>query len=203
MTFTEVIKVEDGAFCNPSAHIKRMVQTANHFFGCDIDVSAFVEDSIPFNLRKGVVKCRVVYSDKILSIEFQPYIYRTIRKLALVEDNEIEYSFKYQDRNRLNGLLEQRGDADDILIVKNGLITDTSFSNVVFRDRSGGLFTPDSYLLAGTKRQRLLENGIIHERKISVNDLSHYLGIYVINTMVDIRDAAVIDLHSHVLSLHR
>lgn len=194
MTFTEVIKVEDGKFCNLSAHLKRLRHTANHFFGSDIDVASISESAIPSELQKGVVKCRIVYSDHILSVNFQPYTYRNIKKLALVYDSEIDYSYKYQDRSRLDHLLEQRGDADEILIVKSGLITDTSFTNVVFRDNNGSFFTPDSYLLAGTKRQQLLDTGIIGQRRITIDDIAQYSAIYLINAMINIDDEVVADI---------
>lgn len=196
MIFTEVVKVENGKFSNLSAHLMRIAKTANHFFAHNIDTSSLVEQNIPADMQKGLVKCRVVYSTQIISIEFQSYTFRAIRKLALIEDNQIEYGFKYQDRSRLNTLFEQRGDADDILIVCNGLITDTSFSNVVFEDSFGGLFTPDSFLLAGTKRQQLLANGTINERKIFANDLSLYTGVYLINAMIDVGEIKIIDIAS-------
>ncbi len=56
--------------------------------------------------------------------------------------------------------------ADDIIITKNGNITDSSFSNLVFESSDGALFTPETYLLeGGTKRKFLLKNGIIREKK--------------------------------------
>lgn len=188
MTFTEVIKIQEGRFCNLSAHQERMSHTANFFFSNDIDSSLLSESFIPYELRRGVVKCRIVYSERILSIDFAPYIYRKIKTMALVEDNEIAYPYKLEQRDQFQHLLEQRGDADEILIVQNGLITDTSFSNVVLRDHNGLFFTPDSFLLAGTKRKWLLERGIIHEKQITIDDLTEYSEIYLINAMIDIED---------------
>ena len=90
--------------------------------------------------------------------------------------------------------MEQRNDCDDILIVKNSLITDTSYTNVVFEDSNEKLYTPTSTLLPGTKRKQLLDAGIIHEKKIHVNDIKLYKGVYLINAMIDIEDNLFIDI---------
>ncbi|MEG0500011.1 MAG: aminotransferase class IV [Rikenellaceae bacterium] len=147
--------------------------------------------AIPDSLRCGVVKCRIVYSDRILAVNFEQYNYRNIRKLALVYDDTIDYGYKFEDRSSFDHLLKQRGDADEILIVRNGVITDTSFTNVVLRHNDGTLVTPESYLLPGTKRQMLLDRGLISQRRIAVEDLSQYNEIYLINAMIDLEDRIV------------
>jgi 4-amino-4-deoxychorismate lyase len=80
---------------------------------------------IPEECRQGLFKCRVTYGPDIESIEFEPYRKRTVRSLKLVVSDEIEYSFKFKDRSALEALFAQRGDCDDIIIVKNGLVTDS------------------------------------------------------------------------------
>ena len=52
----------------------------------------------------------------------------------LIEDNKISYSYKYTTRGSLNELLTKRERYDEILIVKKGFITDTSYSNIIFFD---------------------------------------------------------------------
>jgi 4-amino-4-deoxychorismate lyase len=78
-----------------------------------------------------------------------------IESLKLVEDNTISYRHKYSDRSHLLELMNMRGDCDDILIVKDGYITDTSFSNIVFFDGDKWV-TPARPLLRGTMRESLL-----------------------------------------------
>ena len=88
-----------------------------------------------------------------------------IRSLKLVDGGALDYAFKYEDRSALMRLTRQKGICDDILITKDGFITDTSYSNVVL-ENSEGLFVPHTYLLNGTRRQRLLADGIVQERPI-------------------------------------
>ena len=193
--FIEVVKVEDGMFVDPQPHIDRIIRTTMRFFAEPLTVQ-LMKDMIPINLRAGVVKCRIVYSREVASIDFEEYEMRNIRSLSIIEDNTIDYGFKYLNREAINKLFSQRGDCDDILIVKNSLITDTSYSNVVFKNFRNELCTPASTLLSGTKRQKLLNAGIIHEKEIRVNDIQSYEGVYLINAMIDIEDELFVGVDS-------
>jgi 4-amino-4-deoxychorismate lyase len=44
---------------------------------------------------------------------------------------------------------------DDIIIVRNGFVTDASYANLIFR-KGDEWFTPATFLLAGTMRAFLL-----------------------------------------------
>ena len=52
----------------------------------------------------------------------------------------MEYNYKWEDRSQLDALYAKRENVDDILIVKNGLITDTLYANIAF-EKSGQWFT--------------------------------------------------------------
>jgi 4-amino-4-deoxychorismate lyase len=81
-------------------------------------------------------------------------------------------------------LLGLRADCDDIIIIKDGYVTDTSFSNLVFSEGEQ-LFTPSSFLLNGTKRQQLLRDGKIKEKEIKMADINKYSNVFLINSMAD------------------
>jgi len=147
-----------------------------------LDLGQIVE--IPDSLEEGVYKCRVLYNNVIESIELHPYFPKNIQTLRLVEDNDIDYTFKYEDRRAFDRMLAQKEEADEILIVKNGFITDTSYSNIVFFDGQNWV-TPDTYLLNGTQRQHLLAEGLIKEAGIRPSDLEKYTGAKLINAMLD------------------
>ena len=186
--FIEVIKVENGVFVNPQPHIERIFCTTLHFFSTPLSIE-LNNNIIPAHLRTvDIVKCRVVYGSEIVSIDFEPYKMRTINSLSLADHNTIDYTYKYHNRDAINKLRAMHSESDDILIIKNAQITDTSFSNVVFKDHAGNLYTPKSTLLAGTKRRQLLNAGIIHEKEIKVSDIKSYVGVYLINAMIDIED---------------
>jgi 4-amino-4-deoxychorismate lyase len=117
---------------------------------------------IPIKMQSGHFRCRVDYDVDIKEIAFSPYIRKEIKSLKLVTDDSIEYPHKYSDRGRIEKLFESRDECDDILIVKNGLITDTSMANIIFRDF-----------------------GIITEARIKVSDLNKYNEAKIINALRD------------------
>ncbi|KXS55679.1 MAG: hypothetical protein AMR96_06985 [Candidatus Adiutrix intracellularis] len=191
-TFSEVIRVKDGIFDNLALHAARMDRTCRNFFGHPL-VLDLNPETLPESLRRGLVKARLVYSDHLETLEFTPYTYRRIQTLTLVTDNTLDYRYKSTDRTVFAKLLARTG-AEEILIVKNGLLTDTSFSNIVFQSKSG-FYTPDSYLLAGTRREYLLNQGLIHERKIRPVDLGCYSRVILINAMMDLEDGVSLALN--------
>ena len=96
----------------------------------------------------------------------------------------LEYAYKYLDRGALNRL-HDRVAADEVLIVRRGLLIDTSYTNIVLEDAAGDRFTPAEPLLRGTMRERLLREGWITERVIRADRLGDYRCIHLINAMLD------------------
>lgn len=162
-----------------------MLRTAVHF-GFNAPPLPDLRSLLPDGLRDTKVKCRIIYHKTIEEISFERYLPKKIASLKLVEA-AVDYSFKFADRESLNALLAQKGDCDEILITRHGLITDTSYSNVVF-SKGERYFTPENPLLNGTKRQNLLREGMITEKRITRESLPEYDRIYLINALLDIKD---------------
>ncbi|MGB3588105.1 MAG: aminotransferase class IV, partial [Tunicatimonas sp.] len=97
---------------------------------------------------------------------------------------------KFADRKLINHLFAQRQGCDDILMVKNGLITDTSYSNVALYDGQQW-FTPHQPLLPGTARARLLQDGRLQKAKISPSDLAQFKRCSLINAMLPLGECLV------------
>lgn len=184
--FIETLKVINGKFETPEEHFARLSNTQKEIYG--ISSNFFLENSeIPFDARKGIVKCRILYDDKIKNIEYFPYNMRNINSLKIINTENIRYDKKFADRRCFENLLKFKGLYDDILICINNEITDTSFSNIVFSDGEN-FYTPSSYLLNGVRRQQLLNKGIIKELKMQISDISSFQKAYLINTMISIDD---------------
>ncbi len=153
--------------------------------------------SIPEQLGTDTHKCRVIYGSQIIGVEWEKYQLRPVQTLRLIEDDSIDYSYKYQNREILRSLFEKRESCDDVLILKNGCITDTSYANVAFFD--GSIWqTPGTSLLPGTRRAALLDKGIIQLAGISVSDLSRYSHVRLLNAMMDWDESPLLtiqDLH--------
>ena len=169
--FIESIRIENGVIYNLPYHNERLNRTRNVFW----------KDCAPINLidyirmphEKGIVKCRIVYEKEIKEIVYAPYSMREIDTLRIVYSDGINYTYKSTDREELNRLYVGRGDADDVLIVRNELITDTSIANVAFYDGCEW-HTPQTPLLKGTQRAFLLDRQIIKEKEITLKQLFTY-----------------------------
>lgn len=180
----ESIKLLDGEFFNVSYHGQRMKSSLEALFA----------DTRPLNLENilretehpetGIYKCRIVYDDHSREISFDPYQARSIKSVRVVEDNNISYPFKYADRGEINRLFALRGNCDDVMIVCKGKVTDCSYSNVVFR-KGRNWFTPDTPLLKGTMRQKLLDDKKIQATEIRLEDIRSFESFKLINAMLE------------------
>jgi 4-amino-4-deoxychorismate lyase len=187
----ETIKIHKGEISNPDLHNARMHHSRRELFGIDIweDIASLPGiRNVPVSDQ--VIKARIIYAEKILHVEWGFYSRRMIKNLRIVEDNEIDYSHKYSDRSRLNGLFAQRKDSDDIIIVKKGMITDSSYCNLAFFDGRRWV-TPSSPLLKGTKRQQLIGEGVLFEEELKVGDLKRFGKCSLINALNELGEMEV------------
>jgi 4-amino-4-deoxychorismate lyase len=186
----ETIKISGGQFHNLAFHNERINTARKVLFGCNDTLSIAEHISIPPEQGSGIYKCTVKYSNTIGEAEFISYTIRTIRNLKVVECNSIDYAYKFADRTLLSNLFQQRGECDEILIIKNGLITDTSFSNIIFYDGEKWI-TPKKPLLKGTKREKLLREGLLKEEDLGTDDLKRFSKACLINSMLEINDSCI------------
>jgi 4-amino-4-deoxychorismate lyase len=180
----ESIKLLDGKYCNLSYHERRMNHSLKQLCGVwdNVDLKEFLKKrKTP---KDGLYKCRILYDDHSKEIELVPYQAKEIRSLKIVEYDGISYEFKYTDRREIERLFELRGNCEDILIVKDGMVTDSSFANIVFK-KGKNWYTPSTPLLKGTMRSKLLERNIIQEDAISLKDIHNFEKFKLINAMLE------------------
>ena len=123
------------------------------------------------------------------------YIYKEIKTVKLVDIGNWDYSYKYADRSFMTNLLNENKDFDEVIMVKNGFITDCTIANLAFFDGTNW-FTPSMPLLKGIKRQQLLNSQEIMEREIRVEDLKNYEGVCLINAFRELeRKNLVTEFH--------
>lgn len=195
--YLESIKLIDGHFFRVALHQQRMNEVQQLFYPDKnkIDLDVYLK-SIDFPLV-GTYKCRLIYIDKILSVEFHPYTRKEINSLKLVESNISSSKYKYEDRKLLNFAFEKRDNCDDVLIAVNGLITDTWYCNVALYDENAW-FTPANPLIYGVNRSDLIANGIVVEQDIEVNTLKNYTKIRLFNAMIEFGEIEM-DISSIIL----
>jgi len=126
----------------------------------------------------------MVYDTELIETEIIPYVRREIKSLRVVEMNISTVPYKPEDRTSFNEAFARRNDCDDVLIFRNGLLTDSSYSNVALYD-GNDWFTPKTPLIYGVNRAELLQNGKLIEKGISITDLKQYQQIALFNAMIE------------------
>ena len=179
--FLETIRAVDGEVLNIEYHQKRY-ESVLKSLGCD-KFENLLECLEP--PKYGVYKCRVVYNPDTVTVSYEEYKKRDISLFKLVFDNEIEYAQKSLSRENINSLYDKRDGCDEILIIKNLLVSDTSIANIAFYDGCLGMWvTPKTPLLKGTTRARLLDEGKLVEAEIKAHELRKFTKVALLNAMV-------------------
>ena len=187
--FIETIKLADGCVFHLEYHQERVCNTFLRFFPNQkvLSLSDMIEKvTLP---TQGKHKIRIVYGSEHPSVEVLPYQIRLIATIKCVESDFLDYSYKFLDRTFLDTLKESAG-TDEVIFVKNGKVTDSSYANIIFFDGRQWV-TPSTYLLNGTCRQRLLKEGKIKEAPIHYTDIHHFEQIGFINAMLDIGELSL------------
>lgn len=184
--FIESIKVEDREIFLLELHQKRVDQTFAHF-GKEgsIDLSKIYKNLE--NDGDGLFKLRIVYDlERKVRTQLIPYALPEIHSFQLVENNSYDYSFKFEDRKELERM-KMKAKAEEIIIVKNNHITDTSYSNLLFK-KGKDWFTPATYLLNGVQRQNLLKQKKVKETEITLQNIKDFSHFQVINALNDFNE---------------
>lgn len=185
--FLETIKIKQGRLQNISIHNERFNRCRKEIYGREDALLLENEIHLSKKTENGIYKCRILYKETISKIEMNAYEIPNIKSLKIVHDNYIQYPYKSENRDEINSLYLLKGECDDILIIRNEFIMDTSYCNIVFSD-GNSLITPSTPLLKGCKRELLLREGKIHEKDIKLKDLHLFKKAYLINSMIDLED---------------
>jgi len=177
----ETIQINNGQPQFLAYHQQRFDHARRSLWQCrdHINLTDLLQD-IPTH---GIYRCRIIYHQTIERVEYIPHQPRHLSRFKLIIDDEIDYSYKWLQRDRLQQLFELRAAADDILIIKQGKVTDTSIANVAFFDKDHWI-TPKFPLLHGTTRQRLLQEGGVIARDINVAEVAKFSKMALLNAMV-------------------
>ena len=177
--FIETIKILDGKVYNIEWHNRRFNQTRLDIFGLDNSINLIEYINSP---PIGLFRCRIVYDIDIISIEYIPYSPKVSKLFKVVQSN-IDYKYKYSNRDELNSLKDSANGYDDIIIEKNGLLTDTTIANIAFFDGSEWI-TPKTPLLRGTIREKLVNRRFLIPKDINSDDLKHFSNFALMNAMI-------------------
>lgn len=191
--FFETIRIEEGKPCLLPYHQQRIRRTCRKFGIAEPSLSALVSKSVFPN--EALYKWRVLYGQSGVRHEYEIYRRNTPRRFYPVQVENIDYAYKFTDRSAFLTLKEKYapGADEDIILIKNGLITDTSFANLIFY-KKGKWYTPANPLLKGVCRASLLDRGSLIPAAISPDALSGFSGFKIINAMNYPEDTALISV---------
>jgi len=180
----ETVKICNGKVFNIDYHNQRLNNSRKTLFGRDDKIDLLQHIHVTDLMVDGLYKCRILYSEVIESVELIPYAKRHLKTLKIVHSDEVRYDHKFEDRRQIDELFSHRDNCDDILIIKDHRLTDTSIGNIALFDGKMW-FTPEIPLLKGTKRQMLIDEKKIISKGIRVADLKNYLKLCVFNAMIE------------------
>lgn len=185
--FIETMCVEQGRIINLDYHLERIKNTRKHFWNTKkiVPTDQLLALAATQDSR---AKLRFTYDkENIYDLSCTPYNTRKIERLKLLESNDIEYRYKSVDRSKINLLKAETKPTDEIIIVKQNCLTDTSYTNIALFDGSQWI-TPSTPLLKGTRRAQLLDAGRLIEREVLATDLKSFQSISLINAMMDLEE---------------
>ncbi|PIK18556.1 chorismate-binding protein [Prevotella intermedia] len=185
--FIETMCVEQGKIINLDYHLERIKNTRKHFWNTEKTVPTDQLSALAAT-QDSRAKLRFTYDkENIYDLSCTPYNTRKIERLKLLESNDIEYRYKSVDRSEINLLKAQTEPTDEIIIVKQNRLTDTSYTNIALFDGSQWI-TPSTPLLKGTRRAQLLDAGRLIECEVLATDLKSFQSISLINAMMDLEE---------------
>lgn len=184
----ETIKIINGNILNINYHNFRFNNSRLKLFNIKTKIDLL--DIIINYPSNTIIKCRILYNQKINSIQYTKYIEKKINKFYFINNNLISYKYKYANRDIINNLkyiFSKKYEKDyEIIIIKNNFITDTSISNLAFYNNKEWI-TPKKPLLYGTTIMRLLYNKKIIQQDISIKDIKNFSKIGMLNSMLNFK----------------
>ncbi len=177
-------------------HLERLADSAEYFdFRCDVAGVRQRLDVLGQGLSGTEQRVRLLLSrDGVASLEAAPFE-RTaaVTRLGLasqpVNRRDPFLYHKTTERTVYGNALRDAVECDDVLLWNpESCVTESTVANFVARI-DGRLCTPpvECGLLAGTLRRRLLEDGVLVERKILVSELPGLEECYLVNSVRGMR----------------
>jgi 4-amino-4-deoxychorismate lyase len=172
----ETIQIKDYEPLHVSFHNERFWLTCKEYLklDCQVDLSSLIKSPMA-NCR-----CKIAYDGINFEVDYAPIPQnRKFEQFRIVEA-PLDYPYKFSDRVWLDALREG---FDDAILVKNGLLLDTTIANIALKIENRWL-TPQVPLLKGTTRARLLQEGKLALSSLHVKDLARAQKVAIMNALI-------------------
>jgi 4-amino-4-deoxychorismate lyase len=187
MFLFESIRVDNGQIPLLNFHQKRVDISYSSVFK-KVNTYNLQECIKPFLKKDGIQKCRFIYDDKKYRIEIIDYQIIEPKRIGWLRiDPNFNYSFKYYDRNFFNKIKESYSGFNEIILVKNDLITDSTYCNLIVYAK-GKWIVPQTCLLNGVERTRIISAYNFPIEPITIDEFLSAKEYKLINAMRPFED---------------
>jgi len=177
--YFETIKIDNFKVFNLDYHEQRFNNTRAKLYNLKpIQLKSLINP--PSNQ---LLRCKLIYNKDIINISYYPYKPRDIKSFKFIQ-SDIKYQYKELNRDKIDILYNQKNQNDEIIIVDNNLIKDTSIANIALLI-DGIWYTPSNPLHFGTTRERYLREKKIVPAMLSIDDFKNASSIALMNAMID------------------
>jgi len=191
MDLIETVLVTNGNIQNFNLHLAR-VKRSFEFFKWKFNQKEWENLKEKFTFKQKPLRARITYNHSgIKEIELFEIKKREFKTFKVVEIN-FDYSFKFKNRKHFENL-HLKYKADEFILIKNNLITDTTISNLAFFTGNEWL-SPKTPLLKGTMREKLIKENRIKLSNIHKSDLKYFKKIAMINAILGFREIEDFDI---------
>lgn len=180
--FFETIRFQHGEFSLLDYHQERFDRTRFEKLGLkkSVNILSGVHE-VPQD--DDLYRFRLSYDQGSISSGFYKYELKAHQKVKIVPVGNFDYSYKSEDRSFFDQHL-LNSQADDVLFIKDGFLTDCTYSNLALFDGERW-FTPEHKLLSGVKRQFLIDQNFLKVKPINVEEIAKFSKIAFLNAMRD------------------
>lgn len=182
MFLFESIRVNDGQVPLLNFHQQRIDLSYSNIFkkASTFNLKECIE---PFLKKDGIQKCRFIYDDKNYNVEVIDYQLIEPKRIGWLRiDPNFNYSFKFFNRSFFNKIKEVYSHCDEIILIQNNEITDSTYCNLVVY-LNGQWTLPTSYLLNGVERSRIISKYKFTIEPISIDNFLSAKEYKLINAM--------------------
>jgi len=195
----ETVRVDGSAWHDLIDHLDRMGESAQYFgfpWARHAVETAVRNEPAPFGASRGRIR---LLPDGRVAVEILPFVpYGPKRRVALartpIDSCDPFVCHKTTRRDVYTRAQATRPDVDDVILWNTrGEITESTIANVVV-EIGGERWTPPRTcgLLPGIARGRLVEEGIVGERRITVADLKKATRVWLVSALRGEVDAILV-----------
>ncbi|MEO6693420.1 MAG: aminotransferase class IV [Saprospiraceae bacterium] len=198
--FFESIALRNGKILNLVEHQSRINHCFKIYYPGYIAINLADIEIISDQNKFELVKLKFQYNHNEYSMGYSKYTTQRIKEFFLYPLPSFIYNFKFSDRLFFDSLKCKIPIDSEYIFLQNNLLTDTSYSNLIFQDGNSWV-TPKECLLNGCMREKLIKEKKISERSITTEDLKYYSGFKLINALNEFESSPLypIDIISHSL----